>query len=247
MIIKASLHANRQPNVTAVALREAVADIDDEVVRLNRIVNEVLDFARPIRFDLSAVDLNALCRESASAATASGPGVPIALDLDGQVPRATTDGERVRIALVNMLVNARHAASATDAAPVSLRTRLAGDRVRITVSDRGTGISPSDLAQIFDPFFTTKRGGTGLGLAITKNIVEGLGGSITVSSTLGAGTTIVVELPIDAPPLAEAKPIDFAQKTPVEAAPPAHGRPEDRAAATTPSGARLADIRTRRT
>src|SRR2546422_1577970 len=76
MIIKASLHALRQPDVTAEAMREVAADIDEEVGRLNRIVNEVLDFARPIRFDLSSVDVNALCRASAAAAQA-GPGAPI--------------------------------------------------------------------------------------------------------------------------------------------------------------------------
>src|ERR1019366_8480459 len=74
MIIKASLHALRQPDVSAAALKEAIADIDEEVVRLNRVVNEVLDFARPIRFELGATDLNALCRESAAAPGAATAG-----------------------------------------------------------------------------------------------------------------------------------------------------------------------------
>ena len=73
MIIKASLHTLRQSEPGEAALREAVADIDDEVTRLNRIVNEVLDFSRPIRFDLAPADIAALCRESAAAAQAS-PG-----------------------------------------------------------------------------------------------------------------------------------------------------------------------------
>ena len=74
MIIKASLHTLRQPDVTAAAMREAVVDIDEEVSRLNRIVNEVLDFARPIQFELAPVDVNTLCRESAAAAEAAGTG-----------------------------------------------------------------------------------------------------------------------------------------------------------------------------
>jgi signal transduction histidine kinase len=197
MIIKAALHALRQPDVSPERLREAAADIDEEVVRLNRVVNEVLDFARPIHFDLAPVDLNALCRQSAAAAEASVPGAPTALDLDPAIATTTTDGERVRIALVNMLINARHAMHGNAAVPVSLRTRVVANRVRITIADRGNGISPSDLEQVFDPFYTTKRGGTGLGLPIAKNIVEGLGGTIAVSSTPGAGTDIVVELPFD--------------------------------------------------
>jgi signal transduction histidine kinase len=195
MIIKASLHSLRRPDVKPDAVHEAIADIDEEVARLNRIVNEVLDFARPIRFDLTTVNLNTLCRESATAALASGTGAAIALDLDPELPTVTTDAERLRIALVNMLVNARHAVNGEGAA-IALRSRLSGTKARITVADRGVGIPPADLAQIFDPYFTTKRGGTGLGLPIAKNIVEGLGGTIAISSTVGIGTDIVIELPI---------------------------------------------------
>ncbi|HMF98198.1 MAG TPA: ATP-binding protein, partial [Vicinamibacterales bacterium] len=202
MIIKASLHSLSRKDVTPAAVHEAVADIDGEVARLNRIVNEVLDFARPIRFDLSPASVNAICRESATAAVASEPGAEIVLDLDPQVTTAMTDPERLRIALVNMLVNARHAVNGHGTAgggraAVTLRTRRSGDRVQVSVSDRGVGIAPGDLAQIFDPYFTTKRGGTGLGLPITKNIVEGLGGTIGVTSTPGSGTEILIDLPLD--------------------------------------------------
>jgi signal transduction histidine kinase len=210
MIIKASLHSLRQKDVTSGAVHEAVADIDEEVARLNRMVNEVLDFARPIRFDVAPVNVNQLCRESASAAVASEPGVEIALDLDPALTTATTDGERLRIALVNMLVNARHAVNGHgvpggDSPPgadvkrdaVTLRTRRAGDRLHLAVADRGVGIAAKDLAHIFDPYFTTKRGGTGLGLPIAKNIVEGLGGTIGIASTPGAGTEIHIDLPLE--------------------------------------------------
>ncbi len=196
MIIKASLHTLRQPDISADAAREAVGDIDEEVVRLNRIVNEVLDFARPIRFDLSAVNVNALCRESAAAAMASGPGSRIDLDLDPALSSITTDAERMRIVLVNVLVNARHAVNGNGPG-VTLSSRASGGHVLLVVADQGAGIAPDDLAQVFDPYFTTKRGGTGLGLPIAKNIVEGLGGTITVSSAAGRGTEIRITLPVD--------------------------------------------------
>jgi len=197
MIIKASLHTLRQAEPGEAVLREAVADIDDEVARLNRIVNEVLDFSRPIRFDLAPVDLAALCRESAAAAQAS-PGPVVALDLAPALPTLVTDAERLRIALVNMLVNARHAVNGDNAPPVTLKASATGDRVTITITDRGVGVAPTDVAHIFDPYFTTKRGGTGLGLPIAKNIVEGLGGTIAVSSSIDSrehGTEIRIELP----------------------------------------------------
>jgi two-component system sensor histidine kinase HydH len=194
MIIKGSLHALRQKNVDQTAMREAVHDINEEVERLNRIVNEVLDFARPIRFDVAPADLNALCRDSAAASQAAGPGVPVVLDLDPAASAVATDAERLRIAFVNMLVNARHAVNGQPS-PVVLRTRVAGNRVIITIADSGPGIDPDHLAHVFDPYFTTKRGGTGLGLPIAKNIIEGLGGTIAIDSSPGAGTEIRIDLP----------------------------------------------------
>ena len=196
MIIKAALHGLRQPGLTPAAINEAAADIDEEIARLNRIVNEVLDFARPIRFERAPADLNALCRESAAAAQAT-PGADVGLDLDAAMPMVTTDAERLRIALVNLIVNARHAVEAQARASVTVSTRVNGGRAAIVVTDHGVGIDAADLARVFDPYFTTKRGGTGLGLPIAKNIIEGLGGSITVASTPGGGTEMRIELPCE--------------------------------------------------
>ena len=198
MIIKAAVRSLRQPGVAPAVASEAIGDIDEEVVRLNRIVNEVLDFARPIRFELSPVDINALCRESAGAALASTPGAPIALDLDPGLTAMTTDPARLRIALVNLLVNARHAVNG-NRGQVWLTSRAGADSIRIVVGDSGTGIA-GDAARVFDPYFTTKRGGTGLGLPIAKNIIEGLGGTIAVASPPGQGTEFTIDLPFEAPP-----------------------------------------------
>ena len=116
-----------------------------------------------------------------------------------------TDGERLRQVLVNVLGNAMQAVSAGtpgpgDRAPVSVRTaRLDARRVLVTVADHGVGIAPEDLPRVFDPYFTTRHTGTGIGLAISRNIIEGLGGRITVSSEPDRGTEVRIELPVDAP------------------------------------------------
>jgi signal transduction histidine kinase len=87
--------------------------------------------------------------------------------------------------------------------------------VRITVADNGPGIAAGDLARVFDPYFTTKRGGTGLGLPIAKNIVEGLGGTLGVSSPPGKGTDFIIELPFEAPlPVSGSKADGFPQGGP---------------------------------
>jgi len=210
MIIKAALHGLRRSHLESDAVREIAKDIDEEVARLNRIVNEVLDFARPIRFALAPADLNVLCRESAVAAQAA-PGPCVELSLDPAMPVVVTDAERLRVALVNLLVNARQAVegyahaiavgqtSEIPSASVRLSTRHDGSLASIVVTDGGLGIDPADLGRIFDPYFTTKRGGTGLGLPIAKNIVEGLGGTIHVVSRPGEGTEMRIDLPVSPP------------------------------------------------
>jgi signal transduction histidine kinase len=113
----------------------------------------------------------------------------------------TTDAERLRVALINLVANARQAveARADGADPhVRLSTRAAPGRVTIVIADSGVGIDHADLPRVFDPFFTTKRGGTGLGLPIAKNIVEGLGGTIAVTSTPGRGTQMRLDFPLAA-------------------------------------------------
>jgi signal transduction histidine kinase len=201
MIIKTALRRLRGANVKPEELHAAVADIDEETARLNRLVSEVLDFAKPIKFELAPADLNALCEDAARAAGSDTPDIPIRLDLDPSALTIVTDAERLRLALVNVLSNARDAVSGHPAAleggdPIRLRTRNHGPgRVVIDVEDQGMGIAGEDLGRVFDPYFTTRRTGTGLGLAISKNIVEGLGGTISVSSRQGLGTQVRIELP----------------------------------------------------
>jgi signal transduction histidine kinase len=203
MIIKTVLHSLRGRDVGPPELRAAVADIDEEIARLNRTVTEVLDFARPIRFEYGPADLNALCREAVQASAAGvSPAAAVSLDLDPALPEVTTDGERVRLALVNILVNARHAVrtdKAEEAASPAIAvatTAVDGTRVAVTIRDSGPGIASDDLPHVFDPYFTTRRTGTGLGLAISRNIIEGLGGNIAVASRAGEGTEVRIELPV---------------------------------------------------
>jgi signal transduction histidine kinase len=200
MIIRASLATLWSDQISATERREALADIDEETKRLNRIVTEVLDFSKPIRFELGETQVNDVCRASSTAAWVGSSAPPVQLDLDPQIPPVMTDAERLRTALVNILTNARHAVEESgDTAsgpPVVLMTRRHADRIAVTVRDRGTGIAPADLAHIFDPFFTTRRAGTGLGLPIAKNIIDGLGGTLSVDSRPNAGTEIRIEIPL---------------------------------------------------
>jgi signal transduction histidine kinase len=202
MIIRTALRTLKQGAAQPSDAQAAVADIDEEVTRLNRIVTEVLDFARPIKFELAPVDLNALCEDAVRAAATESPAVPVHLDLDRDLPPIVTDGERVRGALVNILTNARHAVLARAAGVLPpgrgvriVTSRTSSGRAVIEVRDQGIGIAAEDLTRVFDPYFTTRRTGTGLGLAISRNIIEGLGGTISISSRPEHGTDVRIELP----------------------------------------------------
>jgi signal transduction histidine kinase len=204
MIIKAALRS-LGPDTPAPELREAAADINEQVDRLNRIVHDVLDFARPLHFDLAPADLGEVCRAAAAAVSAgAATGAMIAVHAD-HLP-VVTDAERLRAALVNVLANAVEAVrarppAATPPAPgdnvVMTATAAANGSVRIAVRDHGTGVDPEHARQMFEPYFTTRRTGTGLGLPITRNIVEGLGGTISVRHE-SPGTTVEITLPASA-------------------------------------------------
>jgi two-component system sensor histidine kinase HydH len=212
MIIKSALRPLRKEGGGAAGhaeLRKIGEDIEEEISRLDRIVSDVLDFARPIRFELALSDLNVICQDAVRAVWAGEAAPAPEVSLDPEVGVAVTDAERLRQALINVLTNARHAAEAHAAAApgpaprVSLATERRGTNVRITVGDNGPGIAAEALPRVFEPFFTTKRAGSGIGLAITRNIIEGLGGTIAVASSDARGTTFVIELPLA--PQAEAR------------------------------------------
>jgi signal transduction histidine kinase len=204
MIIKATLNTLRRDDLTPAERHDAIGDISEEATRLNRIVAEVLDFAKPIKFEYAESSVNDICISSAAAAWAGDFDGQVALDLDASLPRIVTDPERLRAALVNILTNARHAVHAAhpeeSRASVVVRTRGNGNgHVVISIRDRGVGIASEDMPHIFDPYFTTRRAGTGLGLPISKNIIEGLGGKVAVDSELGVGTEIRIDLPMTPP------------------------------------------------
>jgi signal transduction histidine kinase len=207
MIIKTAIRTLRHHEIPEVERGEALRDIDGEVVRLNRLVEDVLDFARPIQYDYASVDLNQICQAAATRAMAGEPRRDVRLKLDPELPSVVTDGDRLHGVLVNLLTNARHALDARLPAGASgsrseggadlelVTQRGAPGRVLIIVRDRGVGIEAENLPRVWEPYFTTRRGGTGLGLAIARNVVDGLGGSIAIESGPAAGTEVRIELP----------------------------------------------------
>ena len=173
--------------------REAAADIIQEVDRLNRLVQSVLESARPASFSLEEVNINKLCADCLSA-VAGSPGITTEASWDLRLEHASVDPARLKQVLLNVLRNAQEAMSGEGT--LRIKTRCDNADYVISVSDTGQGISEEDLPNVFEPFFTQKPNGTGLGLSVARNIVDALGGRISVQNTLGQGADVELRLPL---------------------------------------------------
>jgi signal transduction histidine kinase len=179
--------------------------VDEEAGRLNRLVGDLLRFARPFSVNRLPVSLAELARRFKQ----SGEGSEIVTDIEA-APEADTvwvDPNLFRLVFDNLLSNARQAMR--DGGVIRVRIQpepeVLEPMVRIEVEDRGQGMDPEVKRRALDPFFTTRPSGTGLGLPIVQRIVEAHGGRLSIDSEEGSGTTVTVTIPIARPPGASAE------------------------------------------
>jgi signal transduction histidine kinase len=175
---------------------ELAAYIASEVDRTNSLVSRFLDFARPLRLTPTEIDVNAVL-DTAAAEALRNPaftGITLVKNYAPNLPLLNGDAELLRIAFLNLLLNAAQASA--PGATVTLKTRPAPAGVDISVIDRGLGIPAAHLDSIFNPFFSTKAGGVGLGLPIVSKIIAEHGGQIQVQSDEGQGSVFRITLPL---------------------------------------------------
>jgi signal transduction histidine kinase len=170
--------------------------VEEESERLNRIVGDLLDFARPSTPQLRPEPLGRVA-EDAVAAAVPPQGIEVVRDLDPALPPVPVDARLVRQALLNLAVNAVQAMPR--GGRITVRARREGDAVVVELEDTGPGIPDEVRERIFEPFFTTKASGTGLGLAVVRRIVEGHGGEVRVRTAPGVGTTFALRFPLERP------------------------------------------------
>ncbi len=175
--------------------RETAQILVQEVERLNRSISELLDYARPQQLNKTEVDIHGILNKAVSllAMDAEASGVAIHLDLAREMGPVLADGDKLNQVFLNLFLNAIQAM--TDGGTLSVTTRRIDSSIQIIVADTGCGISSDDLPRVFDPYFTTKPDGTGLGMAMSAKIVEEHGGTIIFSSTVGIGTSVLLNLP----------------------------------------------------
>lgn len=194
-----------------------------EAGRIDSIVREFLEVARPARPAASTVDVNALLKETLAALSIRPEfeGVNASMELEPGLPPVAVDEGKLRQVFSNLLINAAQSMDGLPEKPVTVRTALErthtgvrarrrrGDqpvsgpyereKVVISIEDRGKGVAEEDRGRVFDPFFTTKEAGrgTGLGLFVSQSIIRAYGGEITLRPAEGAGTVFAVTLPAE--------------------------------------------------
>ncbi len=176
--------------------------VGEEADRLNRIVGDLLDFARPTEPSLQPEPLTSLVAGAldAAAALAGGSKVELRVHQVEPMPSVPVDARMLRQAILNLVINGVQAMPKGGAIDVYLSTEEKQGRklALIEVADNGPGVPPDLTERIFQPFFTTKAAGTGLGLAVVKRIVEAHHGELTLTSRPGEGARFTVRLPVEA-------------------------------------------------
>jgi len=169
-----------------------------EVDRLNRVITQLLEFARPPVVQKKRASLQSLIQHSLKMIErqASAKQIRVLPHLPSEIREVNLDPDGINQVLLNLYLNAVEAMDPGGTLSVSLSVDDGSGWVKIMVSDTGSGIRKDDVEHIFDPYFTTKQTGTGLGLAIVHKIIEAHGGEVRVESEIGRGTTVTVLLPV---------------------------------------------------
>lgn len=168
-----------------------------EVDRLNRVITQLLEFARPLEVIKKPVSIRPLIQLSLKIIEreAQSKNIRITTKFSPEINEVHIDQDRFNQVLLNLYLNAVEAMEDGGVLSVALSREDDTQKVRITVSDTGAGIKKEDMVHIFDPYFTTKQSGTGLGLAIVHKIIESHKGEVKIESEFGKGTTVTITLP----------------------------------------------------
>jgi signal transduction histidine kinase len=169
--------------------------ITEESTRLNRIVTEFLDFARPQTPDIRECDLRDIIEKNLEflRPELDKKGITVKAELDGMPLTLMADHGQLYRAFLNIFINASQ--SMDKGGSIKVHAGEDKGRLYVEIEDTGCGISQENLKRIFNPFFTTKDKGTGLGLSIVRKIIEGHKGTIAIQSQEGKGTRVEILLP----------------------------------------------------
>ena len=183
--------------------REVMEDLRQEVRRIEKVLNDLLAYARPKPSQFGRADLkDTFARTLHLARQQTGSkNVEFSMQVPPDLPAFRMDSEQLHQVLLNLVLNGVQAIEREGKITVAAKLAAPGgpgqaDLVEISVSDTGVGVPPESLERIFRPFYTTKRGGTGLGLSLCRRIIRQHGGTLNVESKLGKGSRFIIRLPM---------------------------------------------------
>jgi len=180
--------------------REVVSKVLEQIARLDKAATDLLYFGRPGKPSFEYVDTNELLKKTLFfvAQHPEARKIHQVKEFTRDLPPVWVDPKQLQQVFFNVIINAIQAMD--DGGTLMIQTELAtqdgSSRVRVLIGDSGPGIPAAELEKIFAPFYTTKTQGTGLGLAICRQLMEQQRGSISVSSRVGEGTRVSIELPV---------------------------------------------------
>jgi signal transduction histidine kinase len=175
--------------------QEIMREIQQQLQRMDRLVGDLLSYARPGRVHPEWIHPHTILTQAASRVRQidSLPESDLILDLDPGAEEVFADARELEHAFENLILNAFQAVAT--GGKVEVRTKQQKHRLRLLVIDNGCGIETANRERIFEPFFTTKARGTGLGLSLVRRAVEHNGGKVVVHSAEGRGSTFEMEFP----------------------------------------------------
>ena len=168
-----------------------------ETERLNRVIGQLIEFARPLELKKEKVQFVELVQHTIKliASDAQKSKITIEFNADKKIPMVEVDPDKVKQVLLNVFLNCL--AALKDRGILKVELALKSENLNVIISDTGAGINESELQRIYDPYFTSKPAGTGLGLAVVQKIMEAHGGTINVESSVGIGTKVFLFFPLD--------------------------------------------------
>jgi len=196
-MISQRLDKEFEPNEDSEEFHELTKIISSESRRIDAIIQQFLQFARPAKLNLEKTNLNELIESTVVLLKSQADQRQVVIAAHLQIlPPILLDRNQMKQALLNLIRNSLEAIDGTGS--IDIRTALTERKTEILIEirDTGTGIDPETVPKIFNLYFTTKAKGTGLGLSLVHQIISQHNGRIEVESTVGKGTTFYVYLPV---------------------------------------------------
>jgi signal transduction histidine kinase len=192
------IHSLRQNISSGESRSEDFKVIEEEIHRINEIVDQFLRFAKPAPPHLERTEVTSIFEEILQLLRPQMEKLRISVQKDFRsVPLITIDNEQMKQVILNLLMNSIQAMPEGGQFRLEGEVSKDGQWVELSIRDSGVGIPPEDMDKLFDPFFSTKEGGIGLGLSIAHRIIDQHHGKIEVTSNPNEGTIFTVYLPID--------------------------------------------------